>query len=129
MRTRLVTIGLLMSLAATGAAADNWHLAVAPTKKEAMRLATADARANALRTGLCYRPAARISQCEKVEGGFRCRADSAEGVGACYRYGWLSDPKTSLVPNPASWLERTRLDWIHEPVKPPLAPTPFPTEN
>lgn len=129
MKKRLVAIGLLISLAATGAAADNWHLATAPTKKEAMRLATADARATALRTRLCYRPAAAIGQCVKVGGGFRCRADSAERVGVCYRRGWVSNAKTPLLASGAASLDGTRLDWIHEPVKPPPAPTPFPNGN
>lgn len=128
MKKRLVAIGLLVSLAATGAAADNRHLATAPTKKEAMRLATADARATALRTHLCYRPAAQIDQCEKVDGGFRCRADSAERVSVCYRRGWVSSPKTPLLPIEAS-LDGHRFNWIHEPVQPPPAPTPFPNQN
>jgi len=128
MKKRLVATGLLMSLAATGAAADNWHLATAPTKKEAMRLATADARVTAQRTHLCYRPAAQIDQCVKVDGGFRCRADSAERVGVCYRRGWVSNAETPLLAREASF-DGHRLNWIHEPVQPPPTPTSFPNQN
>ena len=98
MRTRLMAMGLLLALAATGSAADTRHYATASTKKEAKQLATADARAAALGKASCFRPAYQVAQCDKVEDGFRCRADSADNLRACRRSGWVRDRERAYLP-------------------------------
>lgn len=112
MKIQLVAAGLLMSLTATGAVAATQrpyvaqqHYATASTKKEAKLLATADARAALKASALCIRPAYQIDDCQAVDGGFRCRADSASNVGTCRRVGWVRDADQSRLPlAQMSWL-------------------------
>jgi hypothetical protein len=92
----------LLSLVATGALADSQHYATASTKKEAKRLATADARATARISALCHRPARQVDECVKVEGGFRCRADSSASFLTCRHAGWVHDES----PHPSAWANR-----------------------
>jgi len=93
MKAKVIVIGLAMSLAAGGAVASSWHWAKAPTREEAMRLATDKAQASAKRKGTCFKPAVRVDECQATADGFRCRADSATDLGACgVRIGWVSEP-------------------------------------
>ena len=103
MKTRIVMIGLLMSMVAGGAFADTLHYATAATKKEAKRLATASARDTARDGALCYRPARQVGECQAVEGGFRCRADTSADPRMCWRAGWINEYTA------ASTLHDTRL--------------------
>ncbi|MBI1685733.1 hypothetical protein [Caulobacter hibisci] len=89
MKAHVIAIGLAMSLAAGGAVAGTWHWAEAPTKEEAMRLATSQARAKAWRKASCFKPAAVVDSCRQVADGFRCRASSAADRRGCGdRPGW-----------------------------------------
>lgn len=93
MKAKVIVIGLVMSLAAGGAVASSWHWAKAPTREEAMRLATDKAQASAKRKGTCFKPAVRIDECQAAADGFRCRADSATDLGVCRtRVGWMNEP-------------------------------------
>jgi hypothetical protein len=144
MKTRIVVIGLLMSMVAGGTIADTWHYATATTKKEARRLATASARDTARNGALCYRPARQVGECQAVEGGFRCRADTSGDPRSCWRAGWVNEyTAASTLLDTRGY---TRRRWLHpvytpplfEPgrgvvlhngafsVSPPMAPTPFP---
>lgn len=91
MNKRLVALGALLSLTATGALADSQHYATAPTKKEAKRLATADARAAARNSASCYHPARQVDACTPVDGGFRCRAETSSRYRTCRRAGWVGE--------------------------------------
>jgi hypothetical protein len=91
MKKRLVAIGLLLAMAATGAVADTEHYATASTQKEAKQLATAEARATAKDVASCYRPARQVRECQQVEGGFRCRAETSDSYRTCKRAGWVDD--------------------------------------
>lgn len=91
MKKRLAALGLLMSLAATGAVADSQHYATAPTKHEAKRLATASARASAKDLSQCYHPARQVRECLPVDGGFRCRAETSDNARTCRRAGWVNE--------------------------------------
>lgn len=144
MKTRIVVIGLLMSMVAGGAFADNLHFATASTKKDAKRIATASARAEAQRDALCYRPARQVGECQAVEGGFRCRADTSADPRQCWRAGWVNKyTATSTLRDTRQytwrqWLTPVNATSLFEPgrsvvlyngqfsVIPPTAPTPFP---
>ena len=92
MKKHLVVFGLLLALGATAAAADTrQHYATASTKKEAKLLATAEARAIARTSALCFRPARQVGLCEMFESGFRCRADSSANARTCRGAGWVTD--------------------------------------
>lgn len=91
-KTRLIWVGLVASLTATGAvAATQQHFATASTKKEAKRLATAEARATAQATASCYRPARQVQECQAVDGGFRCKAETSTHYSTCKRVGWVNE--------------------------------------
>jgi hypothetical protein len=93
MKAKVIVIGLAMSLAAGAAVASSWHWAKAPTREEAMRLATDKAQASAKRKGTCFKPAVRVDECQATADGFRCRADSATELHACgVRVGWVHEP-------------------------------------
>lgn len=91
MLKRLVAISLFAALAATSvASADSQHYATATTKPEARRLATAQARTTAEASSLCFRPARQVRECQSVDGGFRCRADTSDSYRTCKRAGWVN---------------------------------------
>jgi hypothetical protein len=123
-----IALGVLMSLAATGAIADSLHYATASTQKEAKRLATADARATARVSALCYRPAHQVDDCAKIDGGYRCRADSSASFSTCRHAGWVHDrnSRSSALADRVLW---TSDSWPSNPWTsssgPPLPP-PFP---
>lgn len=94
MKKHFVAMGLLMSLAATGAAADAQHYATASTKQAAKHLATAEAQAIATTSGACYRPARQVRACQPVEGGFRCKAETSNDNRTCRRAGWVNVPSS-----------------------------------
>jgi hypothetical protein len=101
MKAKVIVIGLAMSLAAGGAIASSWHWAKAPTREEAMRLATDKAQASAKRKGTCFKPAVRVDECQATANGFRCRADSATELQACgVRVGWVHEPPLAADPGP-----------------------------
>ncbi|AYV46847.1 hypothetical protein CFHF_07975 [Caulobacter flavus] len=118
MKARIIAVGLVMSLAAGGAVASSWHWAKAPTREEAMRLATDKAQARAKRKGTCFKPAVRVNDCQATADGFRCRADSASDFRACgVRVDWVYEP-----PLPPTRTGMPRLDYDYEPpwyVQPP----------
>ncbi|PVM92449.1 hypothetical protein DDF62_04730 [Caulobacter radicis] len=111
MKARIIVIGLAVSLAAGGAVASSWHWAKAPTREEAIRLATDKAQATAKRKGTCFKPAVRVDDCQATADGFRCRADSASDFRACgVRVGWVYEP-----PLPPTRAPMQRLSHGYEP--------------
>lgn len=123
MKMRLVVVGLVASLAATGAvAATQQHFATASTKKEAKLLATAEARATVRTSALCFRPTYQVAECQKVEGGFRCRADSADNARLCRRSGWLRDVNGAASPTYTTWW--TDPSPLHSSAAYPIAGSP-----
>ena len=91
MNKRLVALSLSLFLAAGSAVADGQHFATAPTQKDAKRLATAQAKATAKDLAQCYHPARQVDDCQAVDGGFRCRAETSARYSSCKRAGWVNE--------------------------------------
>lgn len=103
-KKRLVVLGLVLAFGATGAIADTrQHYATASTKKEARLLATAEARQIARTSALCFRPAYQVAECQKVDGGFRCRADTSANARVCGHAGWLREADGRALPTRTTW--------------------------
>jgi hypothetical protein len=116
MKARIVVIGLLMSMVAGGTLADTQHYATASTKKEAKRLATASARDTARDGALCYRPARQVGECQAIEGGFRCRADTSGDPRMCWQVGWVNEyTAASTLRATAPYSRRGRLGLVYTP--------------
>lgn len=142
MNKRLVALSLVLSLAAGAAiAADAQHYGTAPTKKDAKRLATDQAKASAKDLAQCYHPARQVDDCQTVEGGFRCRAETSARYSSCKRAGWVnaytasSSPPVSYVGWRGAVAKPWPLDTSWGPVVPraygeylprEVTPTPFP---
>ncbi|PVM90184.1 hypothetical protein [Caulobacter endophyticus] len=119
MKAHVIAIGLALSLAAGGAVASSWHWAKAPTREEAMRLATEKAQAKAKRRGTCFKPAVRVDECQATADGFRCRADSGSDLRACgARVGWVYEPPLPPI--------RTRIERLSDGYEPQWTqPSPY----
>lgn len=141
MKTRLIALGILLSLGATGALADGQHYATASTKKEAKRLATAEARATAQVSSSCYKPARQVHECQTIDGGFSCKAETSNDARTCKRAGWVDEHAQSRLAaqydRPASsQLYISTSNWqaqsstlygaVSRSDPGPMAPTPFP---
>ena len=122
MKKHLIALGLLTALTATEAIADTQHYATASTKKDAKRLATAEARAEAQASSLCFRPARQVRACQQVEGGFRCRADTSDNSLTCRRAGWVN----AYTPDTYAKLSWQRNLWTTSwPIEPQSRPIPI----
>lgn len=83
-------VGMVATFVAVAAPAASGviHRVFGPTEREAMKAATERAKSLARLKGTCFKPAWELLECEAVDGGFVCRADTANQQGSCLRDGW-----------------------------------------
>ncbi|WP_454761895.1 hypothetical protein [Caulobacter segnis] len=118
MDKRLVAFSLLLSLTAGSAVADGQHYATAPTQKAAKHQATEQAKATAKNLAQCYHPARQVDDCQAVDGGFRCRAETSARYSNCKRAGWVNE-YTAETPSRVRYI-----GWRNPPTLWPLDPWP-----
>ncbi|MBO9546095.1 hypothetical protein [Caulobacter sp.] len=126
MDKRLVAFSLLLSLVAGTAVADGQHYATAPTQKDAKRQATAEAKATARQLAQCYHPARQVDDCQAVDGGFRCRAETSARYSSCKRAGWVNEytAETSRV-RYVGWRDPIAGPWPLDTYRGPVTPSAY----